>query len=189
MPRLCALFVSVPFLLSGQQRPLATPDSVAALQKQVTDLKKQVQSLDQALTFFAQMYREKLDTALAESVALEPGSQKFKVVTTQSGRFFIRLDQVEPFSDGYRVTLAVGNPYGIAFTDTKVTLAWNRKEPSDFLKYGEWLKTKRSQEFSSSTELHPESWTKIPLVLSDTKPDQLGYIEVKLTTGGVRMDR
>ncbi len=187
MPRLCALFLAIPLLLSGQPRPAAGQDSIAALQKQVTALKKQVESLDQALTFFAQMYREKLDSALAESVALEPGSQKFKVVTTQSGRFFIRLDEVEPLSNGFRVTLAVGNPYGVAFTDTKVTLAWNRKEPTDFLKYGEWLKTKRSQEFSSSTELQPESWTKIPVVLSDTKPDQLGYIEVKLTTGGVRM--
>jgi len=187
MPRLFGLFVAIPFLLSGQQRPVATQDSVAALRKQVTDLKKQVESLDQALTFFAQMYREKLDAALAESVALEPGSQKFKVVTTQSGRFFVRLEQIEPFADGYRVTLAVGNPFGVAFTDTKVTLAWNTKEPSDFLKYGEWLKTKRSQEFSGSTELEPESWTKIPLVLSATKPDQLGYIEVKLTTGGVLM--
>jgi len=187
MPRLCALFLAIPVLLSGQPRPAAPQDSVAALQKQVTALKKQVESLDQALTFFAQMYREKLDAALAESVALEPGSQKFKVVTTQSGRFFIRIDQVEPFSGGYRVTLAVGNPYGVAFTDTKVTLAWNRKEPSDFLKYEDWLKTKRSEEFGGSTELEPESWTKIPLVLTNTKSDQLGYIEVKLTTGGVLM--
>jgi hypothetical protein len=184
--RFSALVLVFSVLLSAQP-PAVAQDSVASLQKQITNLKNQVQALDRELTDFARLYHDKLDNIAAESVVLDPTSQKFGVLTTMSGRFFIRLDQIEPLGDGYRITLAVGNPYEATFIGLKVGLDWNRKMPSDFSKYREWLKGRRSLEVNEGPELRAGSWTTIPLVLHDTKADQLGYLEVKLSTSGVKL--
>ncbi len=185
MSRFCAFLLVFPMVLSAQQRP--AQNSVAGMQKEIASLKKQVDALDRELTDFARLYHDKLDSIAAESVVLDPASQKFGVLTTMSGRFFIRLDRIEPLDDGYRVTVAVGNPYEATFIDVKLAIEWNRKMPTDFSKYKDWFKARRTQEFSQTSELRPGSWTTIPLVLADTKADQLGYLEVKLTTAGVKL--
>ena len=186
MSRFSALVLVFPVLLFAQP-PAAAQDSVASLQKQIANLKSQVQALDRELTDFARLYHDKLDNIAAESVVLEPSSQKFGVLTTMSGRFFIRLDQIEQAGDGYRVTLAVGNPYEATFIGVKLGFEWNRKMPSDFSKYREWAKGGRSLEVSEGPDLRPGSWTTVPLILHDTKADQLGYLEVKLSTSGVKL--
>jgi hypothetical protein len=209
-PLLLAFVLVVPMVLNAEQRPAPlktaapsiparTQDATGALQKQLVDLKIQVEGLSQAVKKYeswfkyrdalAQMYQEKVDAVIKNSVFLDPSERGYDTITTDTGTFFVSLGKVEPFLDGYRIVLEIGNPYAITFFDLKITIEWNKKIPSDLSNYDAWLKTKRVQDFSDLTELRPGSWTNLPLVLSDTKPDQLGYLQVKLSAKSVRMNR
>jgi hypothetical protein len=209
-------YLTIPALLLGQQQPRppvpkpaavkpqatlppAIDPGVSALQSQISEMRKELEFLRGEVKKYdswfegrdslAQFYREKVDSVIKQSVTLDPSEKGYGIITTNSGHFFVSLDNVEPFLDGYRIVLRIGNPYAITFRDVRINAAWNKKFPSDISKYNEWAQTRRTQEFSESTELKPASWTTFRLALTETKPDQLGYLEIKLSTAGVRMSQ
>ncbi len=202
----CALLL-LPVLVFAQQKPVppkataptvvATPAQVQALQKELDDLKKEVAALRaevkkqadgfEGRDFLAQLYQKKVDAVIKESVTLDPAENGYGIITIDSGTFFISLEKIEPFLNGYKATLKVGNPYAITFTNVKLNVEWNKKFPKDLANYGEWVKTKHAQEFSDTTVLPPGKWTLFPVVLSDTKPDEVAYLEVKLSVQALRM--
>lgn len=199
------LCILVPIVSFAQQptprpaapRPTTTESPSSLLQNQISEMRKQIEALREEVKnldgrlkgseVIARFHREKVDSVIKNSVLLDPSEKGYGVITTDQGKFFISLDNVEPFLDGYRIVLRIGNPYAITFRDVRISADWNKKMPSDFAKYAEWAESKRTQEFSESTELKPGSWTTFRLALTETKSDQLGYLEVKLTTKGVRM--
>ena len=196
------LIVAIPILLTGQETRVPKPanppanvaqDAFAAAQKQIAELSRQVEALNKVaeeyktrFPWYADLTAERKEArALSDlhprSVKLDPSKPGFDTITSGEGTiFFISLEQVESFLDGYKIFLNLGNPYAAQFSDTKFTVSWNKRVPDDIPDYqkwkAEWKKGMRSEEFSNLTALKAGAWTRIVVVLARTKADELGWL-------------
>lgn len=118
----------------------------------------------------------------------------------QYGKFLVKVKEVRPFLDGYKVTFSVENPSQITFPNPKVKLKWNypRKEydPQDILdmpkehagdwnkKYrkeiDDWSNSFREKEFTNLKDLNKQSWTDLEFTIMPCAPEEFGHIEFSI---------
>jgi hypothetical protein len=109
--------------------------------------------------------------------ASRPGA--FIPVTTAVGRFYLSLENAEPYLDGYRVALDVGNPNFVTFNGFKISAIWAGVPGNK-----DWGKKRVSQkrEFSFTETLQPGAWTRVRIELSPAAPDDIKLIELSIET-------
>jgi hypothetical protein len=122
-----------------------------------------------------------------EAVFDAANSTGFSRVNTDSGFFLVSLKNAEPYLDGYKITLDVGNPLSADYQNAKYQVAWGKKfDVNDYTNnsnsYQAWVASLHSKEISSSDNLMAGTWNKVQLVLSPAKSDELGYISIKFST-------
>jgi len=119
-------------------------------------------------------------------------SSGFSRVDSTSGFFLVSLKNVEPYLDGYKLTLNVGNPLSATYESLKFNVIWGKKLNSadsltDANAYSKWEKTLRNKEVTIADKLQPGAWNKVTLVLSPAKSDELGHIKIRLNAGQVSL--
>jgi hypothetical protein len=129
-----------------------------------------------------------------EAVFDAANSTGFSRINTDSGFFLVALKNVEPYLDGYRISLDVGNPLSATYKNLKFNVSWGKKYDSkesanDPNAYQKWLSALHTKEISVVDDLAAGTWNKVQLVLSPAKSDELGYISIKLTTDTASLRR
>ena len=98
------------------------------------------------------------------------------------------LNSAEPYIDGYRLQLRIGNPMAARYDGFKLTLSWQNPAPEQKAgesdeesqkRYEEWLKEKPHEKEVSFTEtLYPSSWNNVSVVISPASAEQLKTLEI-----------
>jgi hypothetical protein len=155
------------------------------------DIRSQVTNLRQAF------YGEK-------SAVLDPASKGYGTVTTDKGIFLFAVDGAEPFLDGHKIILRVGNPMNMTFSGFKLKVRYGKRspeipsfEPGDtnsaavFQKWWDdkqvWEKKIRKTDISFTETLQPGAWTRIDFTLKETKPEDVAYLEVGIDTDQISL--
>jgi Protein of unknown function (DUF3251) len=105
--------------------------------------------------------------------------KKFRQLDTNLGFVLVSIQQVEPYLDGFKVTLDIGNPLALEYRGFILESEWGERGKSTDGK----LKT------SFTNTLKPGSWNRIDLILPQTPPDKFGYLSLGLTVNTVHLDR
>jgi hypothetical protein len=155
----------------------ATAETAEQLKKEVVDLKKQIDNL------WAQIldHMTEIENLKRASATFDPASpNKYLRVETDAGFLLVSLGKVEPYLDGYKVELLIGNPLAATFDGFEVRATWapRLKDNSGYL---EWNKKKRNQIFSFTQKLITGRWNSTTLIFPETKPDQFGFLDVSLS--------
>ena len=118
-----------------------------------------------------------------DSVSLDPTEKGYGRIDTTSGFFLVILNSAEPYIDGYRLQLRIGNPMAARYDGFKLTLSWQNPAPEQkpgesdeqFQKREEeWLKEQPHEKEVSFTEtLYPSSWNNVSVVISPASAEQL----------------
>ena len=136
-----------------------------------------------ALDFMIEFLRRK-------SVEIDAVTHEYQSIDTNSGRFLIECDNVQPYLDGQKLQLRVGNPNLATYRGFKLKAKWGPRTPkwdsADALqnasRWDEWKRSLREKEIESTADLKPGVWNTVEIVLAPAKPDELGYIELSMTT-------
>lgn len=116
------------------------------------------------------------------------------------GTFLVRIKEVRPYLDGYKITFSVRNLSNITFQNPKVKLRWTylRKEhnPNDILEMpkeycGQWNKkyekemkdwslSFQEKEFLNLNDLEPKSWTDLEFSILPCKADRFEHVEFSI---------
>jgi outer membrane murein-binding lipoprotein Lpp len=127
--------------------------------------------------------RLQLQVARHDSVSLDPAQKGYERIDTDSGFFLVSVTGVEPYLDGYRVHLRIGNPAAARYHGFTLTFTW--QEPMPVRKAGEsdeeyhkrdreWLKAESHEKTVSFTEtLYPSSWNTVSAVVSPATAKEL----------------
>ncbi len=102
------------------------------------------------------------------------------------GIFFIRVEDIKPYANGYKLSLSIGNPYFIRFIDFKFSVEWG-KEFSQFSEdnsnatkllrsYEDWKKSLNKKDISFTEILDSGCWTRVEIILSPASKNELGHI-------------
>ena len=160
---------------------------ITALQQQVSkvraDLKfatAQIATLQQEISHPVAMYG---------TVFLDPSEQSFQRLDAISGlgTFAVSIGDVQPYGDGVRIKLNIGNISDTTFNDAKLTLMYGKRMP--FGKPGKnwaaWSASMQTKKISLTRPLLPGNWNPTYIVLPQIKPSDFGLLEVSISTSQI----
>ncbi|MCC6356190.1 MAG: DUF3251 domain-containing protein [Verrucomicrobiae bacterium] len=143
-------------------------------------------------------------TKRAKPTQIDLTSRTSFPVDSQAGRFLVSCDGVEPYLDGHRVTLEIGNPFNATFSGFELAIRFGRRPPTTTFdpstatvatfeswrnQQKAWENSLRLQEVSFLDELPPGSWKRVEAILSPSKPDEVGYVDLLIKTDIVTLKK
>lgn len=141
----------------------------------------------------------RVDSLFSNEGQIDPTSKAFSVVKTNNGHLLVSAEDVTPYGDGQKVTLRVGNPYGMSFSGFKMTARYGPRAPeipasSDakalrkwFSDHEEWERSLRSKELSFTDELRPGRWNRVAMILAPATAHEVGTILIKIMTDQISL--
>lgn len=122
-----------------------------------------------------------------KSVTFDPqDDRKYLVVKGPAGPVLVMLEKVEPYLDGFTVSLALGNPTSAGYSGLKGTVRWGKK--FDFEKSGDYNKL-GVKEMDVRDILEPGTWTTVKFNIAPAKPDEVRRIVFEPTFNEIRLRR
>lgn len=168
---------SVPTRAAGSGRPISD------VERRIADLELKLAKLTARLENLVNVVDDNLANLMKlkhESVNLDPASPNtYHRVDTYVGPLLVSIIKTEPYLDGYKVVLMVGNPLGVTFHGfgMNVTYGPNFRTGDTYV---EWKRQQRSKTFKFTEALPSASQDNVELILTDTKPTELGFITVSV---------
>ena len=151
------------------QAPASKPDAlasrVAALEKAIEDLKLQ----------------RALDSAHNRYVFLDCASGAMEEIRASHGSlvFFLTCAGIEPYLEGYRVTVHIGNPYAVELANVSLKLSYG-KDPAESLQEDRKVKVELPNPLESGT------LTPVVFIINPASAAQLRHLGVQMDIGAVR---
>lgn len=103
------------------------------------------------------------------------------------GSFPIVAKKVEPYLDGYKIHLEVGNMTTASFNGAKVTVKWG--PPYDSNKPNEYERNQKKKDLDLTTTFLPGSYGGFDVVLSPAKPEEIKTIYVTINFNQLALRR
>jgi hypothetical protein len=187
-------------LLTGCE-PIATSTDVT---REIEQLKKTVAEQRAAQTSQASdigFLKLQLEWLQSKTIFVDVSTQSYQCIDTNTGKFLIACDNVQPYADGQKLTFRVGNPNFVTFTGFRFKVKWGAKAPpypqnappaavtAWQASYTDWQKSLHEKDIDSAIELKPGVWNVAEIVLSPAKVEELGYLELSMTTDKVLLYR
>jgi hypothetical protein len=145
----------------------------AAVDKRLQELAGRLQKQQKDLTALQnRVSSDELTRNLESEAELKPDDEGYKVVSTDLGKLTVRIQKVQPYTNGSRVTLEVGNLTSADIRGLKATVRFGSLDaqgrPDDA--------TARSRAVTFDGTMKAGSWTNLSVVLEGVPPDKLGFV-------------
>lgn len=162
-------------LLSGCSGQSA---DVAELREQNTALSSRVQALEEEVkkqkSMMTEVIYKQVLGELNNSAALTPGEAGYSLLKYDLGVLTVSLGDIEPYANGSRVQLVLGNLSSASVDGLKAKIAWG-KVGADGSPIEE---TRKSKEENFAQRLQAGAWTRVTVVLPNTPPADLGFVTI-----------
>ena len=158
--------------------------------------RERVNRIEEILSARIDVLQADFDSLSGATTTLDPSGNGFGRLNTDTGRFLIACENVQPYLDGDKVTVKIGNPNAADYHGFTLKVKWGQKEPEFPDSTSEpddtWQKahTKRKaddarwqaelqrKEIPFADLLKTGTWHTVEMVLSPVKSGGLGYIEI-----------
>lgn len=154
-------------------------------------------------SFMLNISDESSDTKAA---VFNSSSKGYQFLRTTAGRFFIKLGQIEPYLDGHKITIQIGNPFLTTFSGFSLNVDFGVRPPTypsseigsqddsvklNLLTYqinnNAWKKTLKHETIAFTEILLPGKWTTVQFHLSPSKLEDIGHVAISLKTDKVSL--
>jgi hypothetical protein len=199
MLRTLTLGFTAAALASGCAQPQAPNDQAAiikALGTRVQEISDQLQEVTQQLN----KQRQDIDSNTSTTAVLrtevesygqatlDPAQRGFARVDANVGTFAVSLNDVQPFADGVRVHLDLGNLSSATFgSTTTLNLKYGKRMPQESQGWPVWKASLREKKETVTEKLLPGHWNPVQVVLPGIEAKDFGYLEVSISTDMVYM--
>lgn len=89
-------------------------------------------------------------------------------------QMFARCEKVEPYLEGHRITVQIGNPYTFVFSGIKGELRYGK----------EWGRSKVAVDYPG--DIHPGNWQNVVVTINPSAPEELRVLHLRLEAGSLR---
>jgi len=172
---------------SGGFVPDASTSSLSS--GEAENLKKQIDELE-IKVFDLEFRQNEFRTAWFDTSE----GKGFGRVDANIGFFLVTLENVEPYLDGQKVTLLIGNPHSVAFNGFELKASWSARYPDRKLpseeKEKQWKAFRASQrdkDIKLTNVLRPGVWNKVQFTIAPAKPDEFGRLGISISTNHVSL--
>jgi len=198
-------------LLVGCSEDQDARSRLSKLEAQVSGLETRLAtSEDQAKKLSSSLWNvqvemwSKIETESAAVV--DPSSKGYSIARNEYGAFPVIIEDAQTYLDGHKIKLRVGNLTSAAMTDVKLELVYGVRDPAyptrdatlsdaDNTKaFQQYLatveqnkKTRRTLTVDAGKDFAPASWNIVEAIISPSKAEDLGRIEVKVKVSGMKL--
>ena len=181
---------------SQTETPSATPPSAAEQQRDIADLRAQIDSLQKKVEYFGS--RESLLSIRMsnkqdreDSVTLDFTQNEYQRLDTDNGFLLVSAEQAVPYLNGYKIPLKIANPLSVSYSGFTAKIRWaKRYDTNQFTNdsYAAWQKSIREKEMSFPDVLEKGTSKKVELIVVPATAEELGYLKLSVNTKKVIMD-
>ena len=137
-------------------------DELANAEKRIDALEKKISDLEIDKIF-----------SDGEKVAwLEPSEKGYSFAKTDIGSLTFSMEKVEPYADGTRLTLKIGNPTSARITELTAKIAWGKRDENQ-------TTTELGSKKITLDNIGPASWTVKTVDVPAVPPTQFGYLSIQ----------
>ena len=156
-----SLAISMVCSAAFAQQPRPPSQQLDELDKRIKSLENQVRSLQGRTAY--------------KWASLDCNTGKYDEFLFSSGSltFFASCSKIEPYLEGHRITITLGNPHSFNFSGVKGTLYYG----TDF---GDALS--RPVEVSFTDVIRSGSWTTLQIVVNPSKVEHMRYLGLELNS-------
>lgn len=115
----------------------------------------------------------------------------FSKINSGGHIFFISVENVQPYLEGFKVLFKIGNPQYVTYSDPKIKIKWNKdllkyfkeKKSSDanyFDVFSAWEKSSKSKEISALKDLEPGVWNRFEILITPATLDEIEHVEFSM---------
>jgi len=185
----------------GDKRVHTAPspwDQIEVLKAQLDLLRADVKTQE----FTQELYLDDLRSMLsgAKPVEIDVTQKSYTPIHTPSGLLFIQCMGAEPYLNGHKLKLAIGNPLWATFDGFELTCLYGLKLPQmptgqhdseTWKQYSEAndksLKSWRETKTSFTETIGPGVWKEVELILVPSSAEELGMITIALEIDAVHL--
>jgi hypothetical protein len=147
-------------------------DESILMRQDLGRLKADVKKDEDAVLFLLAKINEANGTKAA---SLSGTTQGFELARTDYGSFLVSVGNIEPYMDGYKVTLSIGNPLDADITDGTISIKFGTS-PTDTL---------GTVSQAINQPIVGGHWTDEVIMIAPAKAEQLDYMGVSLDPTGL----
>jgi hypothetical protein len=92
--------------------------------------------------------------------------------------FFVACERIEPHLDGYRATIAIGNPHTFGFSSANGTLSYGENIAAALVKESQRVL------FATADDLRPGTWTRVQVAIAAASARDVTKIVIEFEAGG-----
>ncbi len=156
-------------LPNPKEKPPANPD-VERLKVELNILKYRLKNLEEG-------------SAAEFDLANDRG---YVLTRTNTVNLLVSIFKCEPYLDGQRVYLNLGNPSSVLLIGVKMKVRWGRRlqKGEDLITWGDSLQTK---EIDIPDQLLPGGWNPVSFIISPAALDQFEYLAISIETSQLQL--
>lgn len=125
---------------------------------------------------------KKVEFLPIRNASFTPNTKEAVPVNGGGVTFFVSLEKIEPYLNGYQATFNIGNITAINFNEIEIKVSWNKAFPKSFKEIDTWKKNEKVITEIINKDILPGAWTRVTVNLVPAKPDETGLISFAMTT-------
>jgi len=174
--------------------PLATALFLTGCNQDITALKAEVTQLRQEVDRQEKLLQEVKSTADFNSFLLklqseqDPRSVTFSLtdkgygtVKTTQGIFLVSVEDVQPFANGVKLIMLLGNPQAMAYSGMTLSASWTKAGAPDA--------SPQTKEVTLPQTIRSGYWNKVEMVLAPAKVDEIDKVTLRVTPNQVQLTK
>lgn len=171
----------------------------AALKAEITKLDARLSSAESELNDLKNQQQNtagevlgiKLNAEADQTAIFDPvSSQGYATLDAGVGKLMVSVEDIEPYADGVKVRLAIGNPNAVTLNGLKGEATYGPATSRiGAMPAGEWSKRQRTSVLSIPDSLTPARWNKVTITLPGIAATDFGRLSLALTGNQVQMMR
>ena len=184
-----------------EQRVQILENYVATIQPTLAELsealnnsiREYTQGLEASLENYSRKLQMSLDERLSKldqsTIILNPYTQTYQTIETNTGIFLVAVERVESIEGGFRLHLNIGNPNYADYRDFKLKFFWGEPwEGENIVSYSAWRKALNGTEFTFNGRIEKGMWNNmtVDLASSDGRRE-LGYLECEMSVSAIEL--
>ena len=169
--RTLTILISVACLAAVSGCDRLKPEKSPNYEADIVELRREIDLL-KAQQSLAEL--RKLGQQWSETAYLTPGSTGYDTIKYNLGTLLVTLSDIQPYANGSKGTLLIGNPYFANLSGLKATMSWGKTDDK-----GEPIEgSEKSKQISFIEMMKAGRWTRVTVILEGSAPADLGYIRL-----------
>ena len=163
-------------------------DKISTVETKVNDLNTKVEDADKRITDIAVKNIE-LDFNIKkyEKATFDlSNATGYSRIDSNGGIFFIIVENVEKYLDGYKINLRIGNPQNCTYNGFELEAEWNKPFTVE-MDYDEWTKNKKEKVINMTQQLSSGKWATCSVNLSPMTEEEIHNVSFSISTDSISL--